>query len=304
MTNAALASSLNSELGLTGDDAVTVNVIRQWIGWRVLPRATANASVIGKSPEWRRDDRAYRTALKLARARKAGVRRETAVISQAWLEWGYDDIERARAAIIAEYVRARERLLKRLSTSLDFGNYAGLSATRKRAIRTQSGPLDDRFKGSPFELSPELYATVLQAGRDGSVDLHRISALIRDAVNRMVPSFSALIDQPQIEAIAGSYSGVFGQPNEIEGSVQENLQSATHEQLRKARRFARRGFMVVRLGNRVANLPAIPADISRLAGELASLSEQIIFGEWPISMFGQSLQMVLGEQFYIAYIER
>ena len=94
MTIAELAAMLNDDLALVGDSAVTIDVIRQWVAWGALPKAKAKASTIGVNPEWHRDRSAYRCAVRLALARAAGVRRQTAVIAQTWLEGHYRDHER------------------------------------------------------------------------------------------------------------------------------------------------------------------------------------------------------------------
>src|SRR5690348_10385096 len=96
MTNAELAAYLNEQLGLSAGQAVTTDVVRQWVAWDVLPKAKVQGRISGKGPAWSRLGVARRRAMRLAQLRKLGTRREKALIVQAYIEWGHPDFGRVR----------------------------------------------------------------------------------------------------------------------------------------------------------------------------------------------------------------
>lgn len=302
MTNAELADALNRDLQLSGGDAVTVNVIRQWVLWGVLPRASATASAIGKSPDWHRDDRASRRAHRLTELRKAGIRRESAVIAQAFLEWGHADIERCRKAIVHEYAKGRAQMLKGVTTDLEFADYNALRAPTRRALRNQAGPLDARLIGTQFEQSAEFYAVALKVGNRGKGDPQQIAALLLDAFSRMLPMLSTYIDAPMIETLGNSIVGIFGIPDEIDNSAQTAIEMASPRQLRVARHVTRRGLKAIRNAHRFSELVDLPElaemkdEISDLANQLTALSPQITIGPWAVFMLAQTLLAAIAKK--------
>ena len=292
MTNADLAAMLNADLALTGRSAVTIDVVRQWVAWGVLPKAKATASTIGTSPEWQRDRAAYRLATRLALARASGVHRQTAVIVQAWLEGHYRDHAKAHAALLSEYIRARNRVTKSIVTEMDFADFSRVGEVRKRAMRKQLGPLDDRFKGTRFEASPEFFALAIQSGQIGITDPDRFEFVLRQTINAIGPEFAKISDQFPITPFVGSFTGMFGDPVEIANSAQKTIGSASHRQLRIARYLLRKGLKRIETADKFADDTGSMETYRPIFSMIASLKHQISFGPWPIFMFVQMLQLV------------
>lgn len=292
MTNADFAAMLNDDLALTGRSAITIDVIRQWVAWGVLPKAKATASTIGNSPEWSRDDRSHRRARRLAELRKAGVRRETAMIAQAYLEWGHSDFERARRAILSEYRRSRAKILKPLTTNMEFANYGAVRSVAKLAIQNQSGPLDDRFRGTQFQQPPELIALSLQLATRGDSDLTRITELIENSIDQMVPVISPHINSGHLSTIANSMTGVFGSADEIGNSAESTIERSSPRQFRIARYLTGRGLRTIRLAYSARELSGIGAPGRELMEMMVSIGPQISIGKWALFMFVQALQSI------------
>lgn len=290
MANPELAELLNLEFGLGGRDAVTANVIRQWVTWGVLPKAKATASAIGNSPEWSRDDRSHRRARRLAELRKAGVRRETAVIAQAYFEWGHGDFDRARGAILSEYRRGRAKILKPLTTDMRFADYGAVRSVAKLAIKNQSGPLDNRFRGTQFQQSPELIALTLQLATRGDSDLTRITELMGNSIGQMVPAISPHIGSGHLSTIANSMTGVFGSADEIGNSAESTIERSSLRQFRIARYLTGRGLRAIRFADGARELSGIGAPGRELMEMLALLGPQISIGQWALFIFVQALQ--------------
>ena len=288
MTNAELADALNSDFALRGTDAVTINVIRQWVAWGALPPATAMASAIGRNPEWHRNDHAMRRASRLAELRKAGIRRKNAVIAQAFLEWGHVNIDCSRKAIINEYKKGRAQLVKSVTTDLEFANHKDLSAKRQQALKKQMGPLDHRFIGTQFEQSSELYAIALQLCRLGTSEAGQIETLLSGAFEKILPGFSALIDNRLTQIIIKSASGIFGDADEIGNSAQSVIENATAGQLLIARRITRNFVNTFSPSEELiqsVTLTGTGVGFDQLTKELRSLAPQIKSGIWLVFIY-------------------
>ncbi|WP_147417678.1 hypothetical protein [Sphingomonas cavernae] len=285
MTNADLAALLNRELGLTGAQAITVNVIRQWVLWDVLPKASAKGRAIGKRPDWNRDAVALRRARRLAELRTLGVRGRYAVIAQAYFEWGHSDFELVRGAIAAEFRRSAAQLLKGVTSETRFDDFSAISATRRKALQHQSGPLDKRFVGTKFEQSPELYLTSLNMIRTGEGDASQMSALVLQAAQQIAPTHATHL-APQIsELLTQALPGLFGSDEEIANSGEETIRNSPKRNFRIARIALKRRSAFVRGHSSFSQFPQLPEELRELSTALIPLTPQITTGKWAISAF-------------------
>jgi hypothetical protein len=290
VTNSELAEWLNVTGELSGPDRVTANVVRQWVGWDVLPKARARGQVVGRNPKWSRTDSALRRALRLAELRQAGVKRENAVVVQAYIEWGHPDFARVRSALLSEFRKWRNQLIRRKITLLEGRPYASASAAELRAIQKQNGPLAERFVGTPFQLTKEAYAVLADAAhrsQSNSVDLSR---LIQGAISNIDPQVAGAIPPQYIAAITNSFSGLIGLESEISNSGETVIQKASERQFREARYFIRKfGTMVQRAGD-------IGTDVnsgSAVIKELSALGPQVSVGPWAVIGFVQGLKLIV-----------
>lgn len=188
MTNSELAELLNARLGLAEHDAVTVNVLRQWVAWDVLPKARVAGRVDGKGPIWSRTGATLRRANRLGELRRRGIKRENALIVQAYIEWGHHDFDRVRAAMRSEWDKWAAQLTRKQTTFIENTDYGEISATQKRAIANQIGPISPIFKGTKLEQSPELYALIADFARTGESDLGHLSSLISGPIYLFDPA--------------------------------------------------------------------------------------------------------------------
>lgn len=289
MTNEELARFLNDKAGLTGENAVTVNMIRQWVAWDVLPKATPKGRVVGTGPQWSRAETAMRRALRLAELRKWGVTRQTAVIVQAYIEWGHPDFDRVREALGHEAKKAGRQLTRPHITLIGDANYGDLTPTQQGAIAAQIGPLDPRFAGTKFEQSREFYARFAEAARSANDNPDRLGLLLASSFTQMAPDIAAHIPNEMIATLTNSILGMTGEPDEIANSAQSEIAIASESEFRAARKIARRLLRMPSLAKRISANRQLSEVYSELLRQLNSLSPQISKGVWASFLLTQCL---------------
>jgi len=292
MTNAELAKQMNALWGLKGRDAVTANVIRQWVAWDVLPKARVQGRAAGNGPIWIRDERSLRRANRLAELRKAGVRRENALIVQAYIEWGHSDFYRVRHALRDEFSKWRNQLNHRHITFIGDDSFANLSATRKRAIANQLGPLDSRFSGTQFEQSPALYAVWADLARTADGNSNFLIAQLIEALQRIYPAIDAIVPSELLSSIAIGLPGLTGSSDEIDNSGESTIEIASERQFRVARIYARRYLKLLREAGCYDASPGLDPGARELMQMLHSFAPQISTGPWLTFAFAQLLHYV------------
>lgn len=292
MTNRGLAARLNAQLGLTGNNAVTPNIIRQWVSWEVLPKSTAKGRSLGRSPSWSRSTVALRRARRLAELRILGVRRESALIVQAYIEWGYPDFDRVRGAMLREIRKWRSQLLRRRTTQFGNTEYENLSVVQKRAIRTQLGPLDCQFIGTQFEQSDELYAAYTRAAERGEIDAIRQFELLRNALSRISPEIADLVPDNAVTQFQQMVAGLFGSPDEISNSAESEIEAASKQEFEAARRGTRKILFALHQSEKRFAIAKLPNSIRELIAMLSALGPQISVGPWTVFQFAQLILRV------------
>jgi len=292
MTTADLATLLNERFGFAGRNAITVNVIRQWVAWDLLPKAEVQGRVQGGGPVWARSEAALRQATRLAELRKAGIRRQNALIVQAYIEWGHPDFCRVREALASEWKKWTAQLNHRQLTAIGESKYQELSASRKRAIANQTGPLDAIFAGTPFEQSPEFYGTMANRARYGEANSEIVASLMGTALARISPDVARLMPRELLSTLAESLSGLAGEPDEIENSGQSAIQIATEQQFEIAGRHVRSILNNFQTPSVQSEGVFDDPNMSQLQETLRSLAPHISIGPWIILQFVQALKAV------------
>lgn len=292
MTNSELAEQLNNLWDLQGTDAVTVNVIRQWIAWDVLPKAQVQGRMSGRGPIWIRDGRSFRRANRLAKLRKMGVRREHALIFQAYVEWGHSDFSRVSDALSHEFLKWREQLHRRHITFLGNDGFSNLSAGKKRAIANQIGPLDSLFAGTQFEQSPELHAIWADLARTGEGNSNVLIGQLIEAFRQMYPANDPAFAVELLFSIVATLPGLTGSPDEIGNSGESTIANATERQFRVARIYAREYLKMLRVAGRYAASGGSNSGVGELMQKLHLLAPQISIGPWLTFAFAQLLHYV------------
>ena len=289
MTNAELAVYLNAELGLVDKAAVTSHVVRQWVLWDLLPKAAGRGRGRGQGLTWERSERDLRRARQLATWRAYGVRRENALIVHAYVAWGYRDWERVREALATELQLASAALRKRVTTSLQFGSFRhDISQTRKRAFRTQLGPLDHRLKETQFELSPELYALAGQAAFEPPLIQMDISASINEYVSRAFPTFSPLVSLlgPSFFALL---EGIFANEDETDKAAMPAIANCSEKDLRTARFLINQLYKIFFPAYRSSDRPH---QAKHLFKTIDTIGPQITVGHWRIVGLASAVRII------------
>jgi len=290
VTNSDLAKLLNSAAGLSGKDRVTVNVIRQWVSWELLPRAEPKGRARGLNPDWSRNNSALRRARRLAELRKAGIRRENALVVQAYLEWGHHDFAKVRSALLSEFQKSRNHLTRRKITFLEGRQFETISATQLRAIANQNGPLAERFVETRFQQSKEAYAVLADAMSRSETQLPELVRIIQIGLDRLDEIAAASIPTQCLAAFANSFSGLTGLESEIINSGETAIKSASERQFREARYLIRKFREMI---DKTANAGSGTNPRLELMRELSFLGPQITVGPWMVMGFVQGLKMTV-----------
>lgn len=285
MTNAELATLLNDRSGLIGRNAITGNIVRQWVEWDLLPAATATGQRYGTAPIWSRSEISIRRALRLAELRKFGTKRENALIVQAYIDWGHPDFDRVRDALCKEWEKWTKQLARQQTTFLGDAGYAELSAVRKRAIANQLGTLDSRFQGSGFELPLQVYAVLAELARTGTIAKADQNEILLSALEQIYPGIALHIPAECVADVANSIPGIAGSADEIGNSAAQAISGASESHFREARHKIR---IVQRHWQKIANFPQLEIpnfNFLEFAEIARSIGPQIFTGPWLISLF-------------------
>jgi hypothetical protein len=288
MTNSELAELLNSTAGLEGNDGVTANVIREWVGWDLLPRAEARGRARGLNPDWSRSNSALRRATRLAELRKAAVRRENALVVQAYLEWGFPDFVKVRSALLSEFRKCRNQLIRRKITFFEGRQFGTISAAQLRAFSNQNGPLAERFVETQFEQSKEAYAVLAEAMSRSETELPDLVRIIQIGFDRLDREAGATIPTQCLTAFANSFPGLTGFESEIDNSGETIIQTASERKYREARYRMRKLRTVIQRAGIIS--PDVSSG-SELLRELSLLGPQITIGPWSVMAFVQALKL-------------
>lgn len=291
ITNSELAAHLNQLLGLSGGDAITTNVVRQWVAWDILPKATVVGRTLGRGPIWSRTEVALSRARRLAELRQRGIKREAALVLHAYIEWGHTDFDRVRDALGSEWAKWSAQLNRRQITFLDDEGFSEISASKKRAIANQLGELDHRLKGTQFEQSPELFAVFVEASRTGNFEPSYLQSLLSVAFARIAPALAIGFPPSFVAQIANSFAGMTGSPDEIEGSGLEIIQMANQRQFRIARHQCRLLIRAMHSEKQSAQIEQVSIEARELWQMLKLLGPQITSGPWLIFSFVQALKL-------------
>ena len=91
MTNAELAEWLNSDVDLPDEFRVTNDVVRQWVAWKLLPKAVIVGRDSNGAPIWHRNSDSLTLALRLSQFRKNGLKGKAQLQSRCYLDgWQID----------------------------------------------------------------------------------------------------------------------------------------------------------------------------------------------------------------------
>lgn len=233
--------------------------------------------------------------MRLAQLRKLGVIRKDAVIVQAFLEWGYPNLETVRQSMVRELRKCLAILMRMRTSRLDGRAYKDTGAARQKAIQNQLGRLDARFVGTRYQQSDELYATVAEFAELGAFDASRINAITSAAFAQMLPNYEAITSTISIDIISKFFQGLLGSPDEILNSAETRISDASERELRIARVNRNRMIAVLKKAAEHSEIP-IP-ELANLFILVKGFLSQISVGPWAVMHFAQSFEnCVTGEK--------
>jgi hypothetical protein len=233
-----------------------------------------------------------RRARRLAELRKLRVQRKSAVIVQAFIEWGHPDLDQVRSALLHELKKGRAQFAHHRTTHMVNADYGELSAVQQRSIRAQLGRLDSRFVDTQFQQSNDFYATIAHLAETGGGNARRQQELLQGAFERMVPEFGQLLSGTPISSFHQSLSGLIGSPDEIANSGVEAIKNISDRELRIARTMTRRiGRKQREAGEMIASSKLSPA-VSELLKMQNSTLPQTTAGQWAVIQLVQCALLI------------
>ena len=278
MTNAELAEWLNSEMDLTDDLRVTNNVVRQWVGWNLLPKASISGRDSVKGPIWYRDSNALKAAQRLAEFRKGGLKAKNQLLARCFVDGWKIDIAEARLATFNWAGFRLKTMSKRLTmdySRIDAG--ADLSTVQIRALQNQLGTQDDRFKGTPFEFSGNIGVSLNLVALTGEMPPPKILAKITEAL-----PISGELQKQWLEllpVLSAGISGMAGSPDEIENSLLDSMDNCSDHVFIKSRNMVKSLFEGVKDAE-ITNLAEL--EFGSWIGFAFYQLKQLDCTEWPI----------------------
>jgi hypothetical protein len=278
MTNAELAEWLNTEMDLADDFRVTNNIVRQWVGWNLLPKTSILGRESDKGPIWYRDTNALKAAQRLAEFRQCGLRAKNQLLARCFIDGWNIDIADARLATF-NWARFRLKTMNKRLT-LDYSRIdadAELSAVQTRALRNQLGTQDDRFKRTPFEFTGDMGVSLNLVALTGEKPPPKILA----EITKSLP-ISGELQKLWLEllpTLAAGISGMAGSPDEIENSLLDSIDNCTDQVFVNSRNMVKCLFEGVKDAE-ISNMAQL--EIGIWTGFVFNQLKQLDCTEWPI----------------------
>ena len=145
MTVDELLERLNARACPPASRTVTTRMLEDWVYECLIPRPIRGGGT--RKPNWQWSEDSFEAALKVAEYRERGFKRSTAIRAQGWLEnQSFLSAVIPRKDIIAEFERARNLLIRYVSSTHGLRSDATLSEYKRRALLRQMGPLDPIFE--------------------------------------------------------------------------------------------------------------------------------------------------------------
>lgn len=284
MTNVELSQQLNQELSLLGKQAVTANVVRQWVRWKLLKRATILGKTADGKPVWERDEQALEQAKRLATYRCYGLVREDQLICRCYID-GWDiDVDRLRLTLRKRLQALHAVALKRFTSTIERERRDSLSVAQKRAIRNQIGRLDRRFIGTAFELTPDNYVDIFREAIADSGRLEVITEPFQNASEALFPEMK-MQEFPHLSFVVRSIAGLFANPDQFTETPFNSVETCENADFALARSLISRLFEIPDFIERFENHMPFPPELIGQMPIISNTIRTIEKSEWPTWLF-------------------
>lgn len=239
MTKDELVDLLNKTSGGSATPPMTKRILSDWIDEDLLDGAKAMGRNIGTNPDWQLTEETIEYAKFLWALRSLGVKRVSVLRLYLWMFGRETHFDLVLKALMTEYSRVMQRY--RRIHNWDYERDAKRpihSARYKKLLARLSSGLDPDLKVAGFEIPSEI---AVELGLETiSPDGNRNTAsLMIEAVQRqgLLPEKLDEQQRAQLEKTfnAAALKGVFANPEESAGSVEEAVKKLGPEHLAEGR---------------------------------------------------------------------
>jgi hypothetical protein len=143
-------------------------MLEDWVYEYLIPRPSRVGGT--REPNWQWSEESFDTALKVIEYRERGFKRTTAIRAQGWLENQYFySVVIPRIDLIKEFERARNLLIRYVSSTHGLRADATLSEYKRRALLRQIGPLDPIFERAGINPGEAIFIFLYELARFGEL---------------------------------------------------------------------------------------------------------------------------------------
>lgn len=293
MTRDELLQRINRRAKLRYGFQVTWRALRDWVDEELMPGPTPRGRRRGKGVYWDWPWSSCVRALQICCLKSRGVNTFASIRLHLWFGGIEMPIWRVRKSLEEEMRRFRKRAFRSVSSTYDPRMKTGVSKREAHTVAKQLGELSPAFAASGVRYAAEDLVITYGATRFGEPQNRRADgtkAPFRDVVPRAMRQLG--IPTHRQEAVLQaemSFSGLLGDPGEIEGSAEDTISRASKSALLQARlKIRHRARLLRRISEVEANDGSSVTPESR---ELVrQVAKQIRLGPWRIIVFVLLLQ--------------
>ena len=165
MTIDELLERLNARPGQPASRTITARMLEDWAYEDLIPGPTRAGGT--REPNWQWSEESLVAALKVIEYRSRGFKRSAAIRAQRWLEDRGLKMPLDREAVVSEFKRARNLLVRLVSSNHGFRRDITLSEYRRLALLRQLGPLDPVFQRAGVNPGEEVFILLYELARFG-----------------------------------------------------------------------------------------------------------------------------------------
>jgi hypothetical protein len=156
---------LNEQARLPSNKIITARMLEDWAYKDLVPGPIRFGGT--EKPNWQWSKESLEAALKIIEYRRRGFKRSTAIRAQRWLEDLDLKTPLDREAILLEFKRARNLLIRYVSSTHGMRADTTLSEYKRRALLRQIGPLDPIFERAGINPGGAVFIVLYELARFG-----------------------------------------------------------------------------------------------------------------------------------------
>jgi hypothetical protein len=268
-----LLERLNAQVHLSAAGKVTARMLEDWAYEGLIPGP--NRFTGTPKPNWQWSEESLDAAIDIIGHRKRGFKRVTAIRAQRWLEGKATQPRPDREALVKEFIRARNLLVRFVSSSHGMRRDTTLSEYKRRALLRQLGPLAPVFERAGVNPGGAVFLVFYEFARFGEQitpieeDKEPLAALLsKVALPNGVHIFAGLLEDDETHPLSAVHS----------------IRNLSRKQLEECRALVSTFPLALAFGQSVVTLFATDAEKQTLTGAAWSAASGS-FDRWPWMIF-------------------